>query len=161
MYTIFSFTCHFAFSSICLLRTNRSIEFNQLVQPIPIDSDRNIRRASAFIAGWGFTEGGNHIINEDFFPVASDDLNFIQVSVLSHLECHWRLGWWSMFLRMNHICTYARNVGVCTFDSGSPVVSDGRLVGVVSFNIPCANGYPDWGPRVSSYERWINSHIWR
>jgi trypsin len=80
--------------------------------------------------------------------------------VLSHFECTWRLSGWALYLRLDHICTYGgRNVGVCTFDSGSPVVSNGQLVGVVGFVIPCALGFPDWGPRVSSYSRWINSHI--
>lgn len=147
--------------SICVMRTNRSIEFNQLVQPIQIDPNRINRRASAVIAGWGFTEGGNHLIPGDFFPVASNDLNYIEVNILTHLECYLRMSFWSLFLRQDHICTYARNVGVCTFDSGSPVVSNGRLVGIVSFVVPCAIGRPDWGPRMSSYEHWINSHIWR
>lgn len=112
------------------------------------------------IAGWGWTEGGNHLNPDNFFPVVSEDLNYIEVTVLSHFECTWRLSGWAVFLRLDHICTFARNnVGVCTFDSGSPVVADGELVGVVSFAVPCALNFPDWGPRVSSYSRWIDRFI--
>lgn len=142
------------------MRTNRSIQFTELIQPIQINSNRVFQRGSAVIAGWGWTQGGNHLNPENFNPVVSNDLNFIEVSVLSHVECTWRLSGWAVFLRLDHICTYGRNnIGVCTFDSGSPIVSNGQLVGVVSFAIPCALGFPDFGPRVSSYTRWINSHV--
>lgn len=145
------------FYSICLLQTNRTIEFSHLVRPIPLHRDRFPSRSSGVIAGWGWTEGGNHLNPENFFPVYSEHLNYIEVNVLSHVECTLRLSGWAVFLRTNHICTFGRGVGVCTFDSGSPVVADGAVVGVVSFVVPCAMSFPDWGPRVSSYTRWIDS----
>jgi hypothetical protein len=158
-FRFFAAYCELICFSICLLQTNRSIEFNQLVQPIQINRNRVRWRNSAVIAGWGWTEGGNHLNPDNFNPVVSDDLNFIEVNVLSHFECTFRLSGWANFLRTNHICTYARNVGVCTFDSGSPVVAEGEVVGIVSFVVPCALGFPDWGPRVSSYSKWIESFI--
>lgn len=146
-----------SFNSICLIKTILAIQFNQFVQPIPIAGDRVRWRNRALIAGWGWTEGGNHLNPDDFHPVVSENLNFINVNVLSHFECTWRLSGWAIFLRLDHICTWGGSgVGVCTFDSGSPVAVDGELVGIVSFAVPCAFGFPDWGPRVSSYRSWID-----
>lgn len=139
-----------------MLKTNRTVEFNQFVQPIPLNRDQVRWRNMAVIAGWGHTVGGDHV-NENVNLVVSEDLNFIEVNVLSHLECLWRIAPLTFFIRTDHICTFKRNAGVCIFDSGSSVVADGKLIGVVSFNIPCALNFPDWGPRVSSYINWIDS----
>lgn len=110
------------------------------------------------IAGWGHSEEGDHV-NENVNVAVSDDLNYIEVKVLSHLECIWRIAPLTFLLRTDHICTFKRNAGVCIFDSGSSVVADGELIGIVSFNVPCALNFPDWGPRVSFYVDWVESII--
>lgn len=159
---VFALICdfYFYFRSICLLQTVQPIEFNSLVQPVRMNRNRVVFRSAGVIAGWGWEEGGVHLNPDNFFPEHSEHLNYIEVMVLSNLECTRRLSGWAIFLRSNHICTHAgRGRGACTFDSGSPVVVDGELVGVVSFVVPCAIGFPDWGPRVSSYTRWIDPII--
>jgi trypsin len=141
------------------VQTNRSIEFNILVQPIAIQRSRLRLSRRGVVAGWGHTEGGNHL-NPDFRPVASNDLNFINVNVLTHAECTFRLSGWAFYLNRDHICSYGgRGVGICTFDSGSPLTVDGELVGVAIIAIPCAINFPDYFARVSSYLRWIDSFI--
>lgn len=93
--------------NICVLKTNRTKEFSRLVQPIPISQSRLLRRSPGVVAGWGFTEGGNHL-RPDFAPAPPEHLNYIVVSVLSHVECTWRLSGWAFYLRTDHICTFAR-----------------------------------------------------
>ncbi|CRL01806.1 CLUMA_CG015022, isoform A [Clunio marinus] len=145
---------------ICLLQTNQTIQFNDLIQSIPLSRNRIFRSSRGVIAGWGWNEGGLHLDPENFFPVVSEDLNYIEVSVLSHIECTSRLWLFAMYLQVNHVCTFAgRGAGVCTFDSGSPVVVDGEVVGIAAIVLPCATGIPDWGPRVSSYTRWIDANL--
>jgi len=137
---------------------NRSIEFGELIQPIAINRERNRWRNSGYIFGW--TVGGNHLNPENFHPEASEYLNYLAIDVLSHLECTLRLSGFALYLRLNHICTFSRRGGACTFDSGSGVIVDGELVGIISFVVPCAfPQFPDWGPRISSYTRWIDSII--
>lgn len=104
-------------------------------------------------------QGGDILNPDNFFPVPAEDLSFIEVNVLSHFECTWRLSGFAFYLRLDHICTFARRAGACTFDSGSPVVADGEVVGIVSFVVPCAINFPDLGPRVSSYTRWIDRFV--
>lgn len=43
-------------------------------------------------------------------------------------------------------------------DSGGPVTSGGKLVGIVSWGMACAGGYPDVNTRVSSYVAWITAN---
>lgn len=144
--------------SICLMKTNRTVEFNRLVQPIPLNRKRVGLRTSATIAGWGWTTGGNHL-NPEEVPVAASHLKFIDVNILSNTECSRRLFPLSFLLRSDHICTFARGAGICFFDAGGPIVAEGEVIGVVSAGIPCALDYPDWGSRISSFARWIDSII--
>lgn len=42
-----------------------------------------------------------------------------------------------------------------TGDSGGPLTIAGEVVGIVSWNIPCARGFPDAFDRVFYFRRWI------
>lgn len=44
-------------------------------------------------------------------------------------------------------------------DSGSPLVIGNELVGIVSWGIPCAVGFPDVHTRLAPYVDWIKMHI--
>lgn len=55
-------------------------------------------------------------------------------------------------------------VGACQGDSGGPLVdvsdpANKALVGIVSFGIPCAKGYPDVYTRVYSFLDWIERNM--
>ena len=42
-------------------------------------------------------------------------------------------------------------------DSGSPLVAENQIIGIVSFGKPCGVGVPDVFTKVSSYLSWINN----
>ena len=51
---------------------------------------------------------------------------------------------------------------ICFGDSGSPLVDEsGTFLGVASFIITsrCANEYPDFYTRISTYSRWVKTQI--
>ena len=63
------------------------------------------------------------------------------------------------------LCTInAKNVGACHGDSGGPLVDAADpenkvLVGLVSWGVPCARGFPDAFTRVHYFVDWIKNRI--
>lgn len=58
------------------------------------------------------------------------------------------------------ICT--RNVngtGLCLGDSGGPLAYNNTLIGLISWSIGCANGYPGIHTRIFHHLEWINKTI--
>lgn len=49
--------------------------------------------------------------------------------------------------------------GMCLGDSGSGVVVDNTLVGIVSSSLGCAKGYPDIHTNIYSYLGWIEMQV--
>ncbi|KXJ74327.1 chymotrypsin-2 [Aedes albopictus] len=104
----------------------------------------------ATITGWGGTlqSGG---------PL-SDKLQYARLRVIGELQCQTvlaNIGDWIL-------CTYTREgQGICGGDSGSPLVSDGKVIGIASFGVGylpgegCAAGFPDGFARVSHFYNWI------
>lgn len=46
--------------------------------------------------------------------------------------------------------------GTCRGDSGGPIITHNKLIGVVSWGIrPCGAGHPDGFTRLSSFLDWI------
>lgn len=49
--------------------------------------------------------------------------------------------------------------GVCDMDNGGPLVLEGSIIGISSWKVPCALGYPDTFTRVANFRDWIFSTI--
>uniref|UniRef100_C6ZQY2 trypsin n=1 Tax=Ochlerotatus triseriatus TaxID=7162 RepID=C6ZQY2_OCHTR len=110
----------------------------------------------ATITGWGGTlqSGG---------PL-SGRLQYARLKVVGEGRCKTLLaniGDWIL-------CTFTKEgQGICGGDSGSPLVSDGKLIGIASFGVGflpgegCAAGRPDGFARVSHFYDWIRETIQR
>ncbi|XP_055620584.1 chymotrypsin-1-like [Toxorhynchites rutilus septentrionalis] len=126
-----------------------------LVGRVSISSDYVAAGTEAVLTGWGGTQ-------QNVGPL-SDQLQFIRLRVIGQPQCREKLS----IIQNGHICTLNREgEGICEGDSGSPLVSGGRVIGIANFGAnygskECAAGLPDGFARVSYYYRWIENNIRR
>lgn len=129
---------------LALLRTQEPIQFSEFVQPISLELSFIRYGVSAVFGGWG--EGST-----------SNSMQVLNYTTMSNQACRRKMPEES---RAN---VYSRSLcvsnvpgrGVCLGDSGGPLVIDGKLVGVSTWGVKCALGYPDVFTRVFPYRKWI------
>ncbi|XP_063394365.1 chymotrypsin-2-like [Cydia fagiglandana] len=135
---------------ISLIRVSKDIIFNALVQPIALPDSDTEAGAPLFLSGWG------RIAYPGNLP---DNLQMINLTALSVADCQERLSSINPVFE-SQICSLTQaGEGACHGDSGGPLVEGGRVVGVVSWGMPCARGYPDVYTRVYTYTAWIQERI--
>ncbi|XP_073968006.1 trypsin alpha-3-like [Bombus fervidus] len=85
-------------------------------------------------------------------------LHWVDIKVADQNYCN------QMYKNVIHntqLCAYDNTTvkGHCDGDSGGPLMVNGKLHGIVSWSMNCANVvYPSVYTRVSSYLNWINEH---
>ncbi|GJQ84821.1 hypothetical protein Trydic_g19585 [Trypoxylus dichotomus] len=133
-------------NDIALLELEDELEFSSVIQPIALEAEHNDQVRPAIISGWGLLSNGGTL---------PEILQYILVNTLTTQAC--QNAWSSSLVDESIICTLAGvGQGVCTADSGGPLVADGKQIGVVSWgSAQCASGIPDAYARVSSYTSWI------
>merc|ERR1712212_1177851 len=104
------------------------------------------------VYGWGTTSSGGSI---------SDSLRQVDVPVVSNDDCDQYI-YYRGRIYPGMICMgYPADGGKdsCQGDSGGPAMCEGKLHGVVSWGIGCAEPkYPGVYTRVTQYVDWINEH---
>lgn len=90
-----------------------------------------------------------------------DNLQYLRMITLSRIDCQSRHMEDADRVFNTTICAYAgvRNSGMCLGDSGGALVLDGALIGIVSWGVPCAIGYPDVFTRVGPFLSWIDGNV--
>lgn len=101
-------------------------------------------------AGWGTLYNGA--------GVAANNLQYLSTRTVAYEDCKARLS--PNPVNENQICAFSSfGEGACHGDSGGPLVSlNNTLVGLVSWGVPCAYGYPDVYTKVYSFLDWINAN---
>jgi len=148
-------------NDVALIKVSTPIDFNDDVQPVCApDSSKDYAWNLVQCAGWGTLRSGG--------PCCPDTLQYVTMNVTTKAYCqnaYWR---WGYDITDDMICS-TDNVGStqrdsCQGDSGGPLTikeADGtfRLVGVVSWGIGCASGYPGVYARVTHFNEWITNFI--
>lgn len=124
------------------------IVFNANVQPIAMASVHT-GVTNAIVSGWGGTAvtGGP----------APNNLQWLTTTTLTNAHCQslHTVGN-AAFVFEHKICTFTQaGQGICQGDSGGPLVANNAVIGTVSWNIPCARGFPDAFDRVAYFRSWI------
>lgn len=72
-------------------------------------------------------------------------------------------GWDELVSRLSDFkkfCTInTEGKGLCIGDRGSPLVANGKLIGIASWSVDCAYGLPDVYTNVYAHSNWIHSEM--
>jgi secreted trypsin-like serine protease len=123
-------------TSVGLIQTSVIMTFSATVQSIFLGDTMIGSGVAARVSGWGST-------SQDLGPT-SETLRTLETSTLSLAECHARHTYWNAErITMSHLCTNnAYGEGFCQTGAGGPLVWNSHLIGIASWNVPCALGFP-------------------
>lgn len=139
-------------NDIAVVQTASAIAFNTNVQPIALGSTQVGSGVTAVVTGWGGTAvtGGP----------SPNNLQHLATTTLTNADCVARHPIYGQYVFEHKICTLTHaGEGICQGDSGGALVAGGVVIGTVSWNEPCARGYPDAFERVSHFRTWILNTI--
>lgn len=133
-------------NDIALLQLNSSIVLNDKTQIIPLQNKPMKDGDDVLLTGWG---------TEEYMGEEPDRLKKVELKYMEHKRCkeaHDN----TPDVDVGHMCTFTKpGEGSCHGDSGGPLVSNGQLVGIVNWGMPCAIGYPDVHASPYYYLDWI------
>ncbi|KAH8325938.1 hypothetical protein KR067_010469, partial [Drosophila pandora] len=133
-----------ATNDIAVLHLKSSLLMGEDIRTIPLADKPPSPGAPALVSGWGLM-GSN-------LP-KSDELLATDVHIVDHQQCNKA---YNGELNETMICATAFGKDACTFDSGGPLISDGKLVGIVSFGEGCAKPhFPGVYANVAELKPWI------
>ncbi|XP_059058621.1 chymotrypsin-2-like [Achroia grisella] len=90
---------------------------------------------------------------------SSRQMYAINLPVFSQETCRFAMRY-SKEVVDSMFCTFTQiGQGTCHGDSGGPIIKDNKLVGLVSWGIPCAVGFPDVHTRISHFTEWIKEEV--
>lgn len=154
-----SIYCHklkimFDLFSVSLIRLDNTLSFNANVS-MALVSTRNIRdNVTATISGWG--------AESPLGSATSFSLNRLTTRTITNEECRERFRPLDdRRIGITKICTFTQvGQGICTGDEGGALMSQGLgFIGVASWQVPCAIGYPDVFERLADKATWIASYV--
>ncbi|XP_063983182.1 uncharacterized protein LOC135165636 [Diachasmimorpha longicaudata] len=135
-------------NDIAVLKLTKRIIFNANQKPIRLPTRDTPGGARVMTSGWGA---------DIYLGDKSQSVRYLQklaMEVISLQQCRRVLG---SGIQSGQICAVgSRGTGICVGDSGGPLTYNNAVIGVASFVIPCAKGYPDVYTRVYRYVPWIN-----
>lgn len=101
------------------------------------------------------------LVNSNQATPDTNKLHYRETTVISNEECARLVGSLGPFVTNGNICTSNPiRDGVCTADSGGPMVCAERfLKGVFSWNSNCMAGKPDVYTEIGAFSKWINDEI--
>ncbi|ETN67727.1 serine-type enodpeptidase [Anopheles darlingi] len=139
-------------NDVAVVRVSSLMVLSDAVQGVQLGSYRINVAYGALVSGWGRLEFSN--------PMFPDNLQYIAVNVISELECRARFASpYDERIYSSTLCSSSPvGEGTCLGDAGSPLVHGAELHGIVSWGIPCGEGYPDVYARISSHRGWILAH---
>lgn len=139
---------------VAVIRTVSRFTFGELVQPIALSTAHIEAGAEGVFTGWGF-------IGYGLLPRRADLLQKMYIRTISNEVCHemYSVTHRGPFVVDQKLCILSgQRTSVCGGDSGSPLVINGMVAGVLSWRtMPCGDGLPDVFIRIPTVQDWIVS----
>ncbi|XP_018565684.1 brachyurin [Anoplophora glabripennis] len=135
-------------NDIALIRLPQNVTFTEYIQPVQLANGINKYEGDkATLIGWGQTESVS----------LSLVLRGVNATIMTNDACGNVNPTYKEVIRPMHICTYGTGtVGVCSGDSGGPLLVDGVQVGITSFGTEiCTLGMPSVFTRITEFQDWI------
>uniref|UniRef100_A0A6V7KK87 Peptidase S1 domain-containing protein n=1 Tax=Bracon brevicornis TaxID=1563983 RepID=A0A6V7KK87_9HYME len=126
----------------------QTIKFNEYIQPIEIVKSLVPTNVDATIVGWGYRNLKTSLIARYLWKNTA--------RILHPNDCQ---NYHQSIIYDNQFCALSENGGTCHGDSGGPFIWNNKLIGLVSWGIPCASGVPDVFTNVNHHLDFINSII--
>lgn len=116
-------------NDISLVKTDRRVHFTNEIRPIKISRQNVGESGMALLSGWGQDQSG----------ASSIYLHYLYVDIIANDICYAsHLPEYAEYVSNTTICTLgARKRGTCHGDSGGPLVKNRKLIGVISWGVPC------------------------
>lgn len=131
-------------NDIAVLHLKSSLLMGEDIRTIPLADKPPSPGAPALVSGWGRV--GSKLPKPDVL-LATD------VHIVDHEQCNKA---YNGKLDKTMICASAFGKDACRSDSGGPLISDGKLVGIVSFGKGCAEPhFPGVYANVAELMPWI------
>lgn len=142
-------------NDIALLKTSSPIDLaDEKVSAVALPEENPGANVDVLLAGWGTLYNGGSVPN---------NLQFLNSRTISFEDCKNKLtpNTANRPIYESQVCTFTSSgQGACHGDSGGPLVSTSNvLVGLVSWGVPCGQGYPDVYTRVYSFSKWIKNNV--
>ncbi|XP_076627562.1 chymotrypsin-1-like [Colletes latitarsis] len=121
-------------NDVGVVKLTLPIVFNAYQRLIPLPTADPPANNYAVVSAWGGTASPPN-------DTLSNVQQYLYLWMISLDECK---EYKNLDVQTDAICTYdGVGIGLCPGDSGSPLVYNNQVVGVVSRGVPCARGEPD------------------
>ncbi|CAF4764155.1 unnamed protein product [Pieris macdunnoughi] len=122
----------------------------EISKPLPLPTKDIKSGLSCILSGWGkLGERRN----------SPDKLQYLYVKTLNSDDCTRLRRNSPVKITSKQMCTLnTYGEGTCQGDSGGSLVCNGTSAGIVSFNWPCANNFPDTYANTYNYNSWIGEN---
>ncbi|XP_069679934.1 trypsin beta-like [Periplaneta americana] len=133
---------------VAVAKVSTPFSFGTGVQPIALTSSEPSAGQTAVVTGWGTTSSGGSLPTQ---------LQVVSLPIVDHGECSQDYADYGG-ITDNMICAAEAEGGKdsCQGDSGGPLTVNGKLTGIVSWGVGCAEkGYPGVYANVASLKSFI------
>ena len=139
-------------NDVSLVRSSTDFVESAHVRFIHLEHNHINTGFPAWASGWGQVSNPG---------AAAENLQYLQVEIITNVECRSRLSITNAArIGDTTICVSSPNgQGLCMGDSGGPLTFGGRLIGAVSWGVPCGTAAPDMFARISAVHDWLVSII--